>query len=453
MIRCKKFATQLTAMVSIAAVALLYYKLLNRMDLHIVDFFAASPFIAIITGYLTLFMALLVLRYFLLMLFSYLEHLDNIKKQDAEVAMGPPSPESDKSLPFITIVVPAYNEGLVIKSAIGSLLELDYPHYEILVVDDGSTDDTYERAREMVNVSDRCIVTVVTKNNGGKANALNTGMAHAKGDFILNMDGDSKLSPNTLRDCIRHFDDPRIGAVAGNVKVYNRDNVVTKVQALEYVEGLALSRKAQSFSRSVNIIPGPLGMFRKNALWQIGGYDDDTFAEDCDLTLKLLFQSWHIIYEPRAIAWVESPSKMIDLLKQRYRWTRGILQAIKKHVWSLKHPFKSGVNGFILWYMLFEGVLWPVSNVIGNAFFAWLGIKYGVTVLLAFWWILLSILDIVAAAYCVIIEKEDTLLILYALVFRVFYLIVVDVAKIFASIEEVAGTKMNWGKLEREGKL
>jgi hypothetical protein len=103
--------------------------------------------------------------------------------------------------------------------------------------------------------------------------------------------------------------------------------------------------------------------------------------------------------------------------------------------------------------MLFEGVLWPISNVFGNVFFAWIGIKYGVTILLAFWWLQLSILDIVAAAYCVIIEKEDTLLIAYALVFRVFYLLVVDVAKIFASIEELAGTKMSWGKLEREGKL
>ena len=427
----------------------LFYRLLQGWDAHSVDFLTESPLISSITNYLTVFLAILVIRYFILIVFSYLEHLDNIKKQALETT----SDESDIGLPFVTIVVPAYNEGLIIQSAIRSLLEIDYPNYEILVVDDGSTDDTYERAKEMTGVTDKCLVTVLTKPNGGKANALNTGMAHAKGDFILNMDGDTKLTPNTLRDCIRHFKDPKIGAVAGNVKVYNRDNVITQVQALEYVEGLALSRKAQSFSRAVNIIPGPLGMFRKSALWHVRGYDDDTFAEDCDLTLKLLFDGWHIIYEPRAIAWVESPSRMIDLLKQRYRWTRGILQAIKKHAWSLWHPHKAGVNGFILWYMLFEGVIWPVSNVLGNIFFAWIGIKYGVTILLAFWWLQLSILDVVAAAYCVIVEKEDTLLIAYALVFRVFYLLVVDVAKIFASIEELAGTKMSWGKLEREGKL
>lgn len=449
----RKICFLLTAVISIAFTGFLLTKFLKSWDSHITDFLSGNPFVTTITDYLTVFIVILVIRYVILIILSYLEHLDNTRRHELERIAGAPTPESDNRLPFITIVVPAYNEGLIIQTAIRSLLELDYPHYEVLVVDDGSTDDTYERACEMVNVTEKCVVTVLTKANGGKANALNTGMAYAKGDFILNMDGDTRLSPNTLRDCIRHFDDPKIAAVAGNVKVVNRDNLITQVQALEYIEGLALSRKAQSYIRAVNIIAGPLGMFRKSALWQVRGYDDDTFAEDCDLTLKLLFEGWHIIYEPRAIAWVESPSRMIDLLKQRYRWTRGVLQAIKKHSWSLWHPHKAGVNGFILWYMLFEGVLWPISNLTGNIFFAWVGLKYGVTILLGFWWLQLSILDVVAAAYCVIIEKEDTLLIAYALVFRVFYLLLVDVAKILASIEELAGTKMNWGKLEREGKL
>ncbi|HUX91228.1 MAG TPA: glycosyltransferase [Gallionellaceae bacterium] len=446
----RKIWIALAALVFVGPAAFL---LLRGWYSHITDFLSDIPFVTTVSEYLTLFMVILVIRYFLLIMFSYLEHLDNIKKNEIAKTTGGATPESDHKLPFITIVVPAYNEGRIIQTAIRSLLEIDYPHYEVLVVDDGSTDDTYERACEMINVTDKCIVTVLTKANAGKANALNTGMGHAKGDFILNMDGDSKLSPNTLRDCIRHFDDPKIGAVAGNVKVVNRDNAITRVQALEYVEGLALLRKAQSYARMVNIIPGPLGMFRKSALRQVRGYDDDTFAEDCDLTLKLLFEGWHIIYEPRAIAWVETPSHMIDLLKQRYRWTRGILQAIKKHAWSLRHPHKAGANGFILWYMLFEGVLCPISNVTGNIFFVWVGFKYDLTILVAFWWLQLTILDLATAAYCVIIEKEDTLLIVYALVLRIFYQLFVDVAKILASIEELAGAKMSWGKLEREGKL
>ena len=443
----------LTALVLISSAAYMLSIFIINLNSYITEFLSVDTYITTISEYLAIFMVILVIRYFILIIFSYLEHLDNTRNHKLEHTMAELRPEPDKNLPFITIIVPAYNEGMIIQTAIRSLLELDYPNYEVLVVDDGSTDDTYERAREMVDVSNKCVVTVLTKANGGKANALNTGMAHARGDFILNMDGDTRLSPNALRDCIRHFEDPKIGAVAGNVKVVNRDNWITRAQALEYVEGLALSRMAQSYSRVVNIIPGPLGMFRKSVLRQVRGYDDDTYAEDCDLTLKLLLAGWHIVYEPRAIAWVESPSRMTNLLKQRYRWTRGILQAIKKHAWSLWHPHKSGLNGLILWYMLFEGVLCPILNVTGNIFFVWVGFNYGVTTLVAFWWLQLTILDVMTAAYCVIVEKEDTLLIAYALVFRVFYQLLIDVAKILASIEELAGTKMSWGKLEREGKL
>ena len=164
------------------------------------------------------------------------------------------------------------------------------------------------------------------------------------------MDGDSALHPDTLRRAIRHFEDPAIGAVAGNVKVVNRTNLLSSLQALEYIEGLNMVRAAQGFFRLVNIIPGPIGIFRKSALEQVGGYDHDTFAEDCDLTLKLLLDGWQVNYEPGAIAYTEAPEKMLDLLKQRYRWTRGILQAISKHkrrLWSIRaaasaSPSRSG---------------------------------------------------------------------------------------------------------------
>jgi cellulose synthase/poly-beta-1,6-N-acetylglucosamine synthase-like glycosyltransferase len=278
-------------------------------------------------------------------------------------------------------------------------------------------------------------------------------MSVARGEFILNMDGDSKLSSNTLRACIRHFDDPSIGAVAGNVKVINRENIWSNIQALEYVEGLAMARKAQSFMRAVNIIPGPLGMFRKSVLKQVGGYDHDTFAEDCDLTLKMLMRGWHIAYEPTAIAWVETPSSLLNLLKQRYRWTRGILQATNKHSQALWQPRKAGVNCFILWYMLFEGIMWPFSTLLGNIFFAYVGIQYGLATLLFLWWLQLTVLDVVAAAYCVVIEEEEPSLIIYAVMFRLFYINIIDVSKVFATIEEWRGNTMTWGKLDREGKL
>lgn len=404
----------------------------------------------VVTIYLMVFLLLLILRYAVLILYSFMDHLESLFNQRNAPA---PRFREEANLPMVTLVVPAFNEGLVIQPAVRSLLVLDYPNYEIIVIDDGSTDDTYEKAMVVARESKDVPVRVVTKRNGGKAQALNTGMSLARGEFVLNMDGDTKLSGNTLRVCIKHFENPRIGAVAGNVKVLNRENLWSRIQALEYVEGLAMARKAQSFMRTVNIIPGPLGMFRKSVLQQVGGYDHDTFAEDCDLTLKLLMRGWHIAYEPNAIAWVETPTRLLDLLKQRYRWTRGILQATTKHSHALWQPRKAGVNCFILWYMLFEGIMWPFSTLLGNLFFIYVGLQYGLATLLFFWWLQLTVLDVIAAAYCVIIEEEDPSLILYAVMFRLFYINIIDISKVFATIEEWRGHHMTWGKLEREGKL
>lgn len=408
----------------------------------------SNVLLAAISLYLLLILVLLVVRYAVIIFYSFLDHIEAIQRGDARYT------ESElNSLPMVTLVVPAFNEGVVIQAALRSLLELDYPNYEIIVVDDGSTDDTYAKAMEMARQSRDIQLRVIRKPNAGKAQALNTGMSLARGELILNMDGDAKLSRNTLRACVRHFRDPRVGAVAGNVKVINRDNIWSRIQALEYIEGLAMARKAQSFTRTVNIIPGPLGMFRKSVLMEVGGYDHHTFAEDCDLTLKLLMRGWHIIYEAKAVAWVETPMRLLNLLKQRYRWTRGILQATAKHRWALWHPRKAGVNFYILWYMLFEGIIWPFSNLLCNLFFIYVSLQYGLIILLFYWWVQLTLLDLIAAAYCCIIEDEEPLMIPYSILFRLFYINIIDISKVLATIEEWRGYSMTWGKLEREGRL
>ncbi len=396
--------------------------------------------------YFLLFIGVLMLRYIGLIVMSFLESMRKHLARPGEAHEAGP-------WPLVSIVVPAYNEELLIQPAIRSLLALDYPKFEVIVVDDGSTDDTYLAAQEIARQSATVPVRVLTQRNSGKAEALNTGLARTRGELVLNMDADTKLSTNSLRDCVRHFTDSRVGAVAGNVKIANRENLLTNIQALEYVEGLAMVRRAQSLVHAVSIIPGPLGMFRRQALIQAGGYDTDTYAEDCDLTLKLLVRGWHVVYESEAHAQVETPSRLLDLIKQRYRWTRGILQAIRKHKRALWQPHKSGTNGFILWYMLFESVIWPVSSVLGTLYFASIGLLTGSMSLAIFWWIQLTLLDMLAAAYCVAVEKESPRLVPYAVLFRTFYIVIVDVAKLFAIIEEMLGIEMGWGKLQREGKL
>jgi poly-beta-1,6-N-acetyl-D-glucosamine synthase len=394
--------------------------------------------------YFLVFIVLLIVRYTVLIVMSFLEHLQGRREH----------PPADRlETPLVSIIVPAYNEELLIESALESLARLDYPFFEVIVVDDGSSDETAARARRVARATPRVSIRVLRKPNEGKARALNYAIAHARGAFVLAVDADAQLSPNSLRACIRHFEDPRVGAVAGNVKVANRETLLARIQALEYVEGLALGRRAQSLIRAVNIIPGPLGMFRKQALLAVGGYDHDTFAEDCDLTLKLLIEGWQVVYEPAAEAAVETPARLLDLFKQRYRWTRGILQAITKHSGRARVGAGRRPRRWVLRYMLFENVLWPLSTVAGTVFFAAIGLFGGATGLVFFWWLQLTLLDVIAAVYCVVVEREDPRLIPYALLFRTFYIVTLDVAKAGAILEELLGVRMDWGKLQRQGKL
>lgn len=388
------------------------------------------------------FLIALIVRYVLLVWLGYLHHIESREQPLAGHVVRP-----------VTIVVPVYNEEAVIASALRSLLKLDYPVFDILVVDDGSTDRTLEVASALEGRYGAVTLRVVTKVNGGKATALNTGIALARTPYVLCMDGDSRLARGTLRSAMRHFDDPRVGAVAGNVKVVNRNNIWTRLQALEYIEGLNMARRAQGFLRVVNIIPGPIGIFRVDVLRRIGGYDTDTFAEDADLTLKILTAGWHVRYEGNAIAWTEAPEDFLDLVKQRYRWTRGILQALRKRGSWLASPR----GGIAVWgsllAMLFEAIVWPAVNVFGNLLFAVAALSVGVPSNIFYWWILLSMLDLAAAVYTLAMEEEDLSLIPYAIVYRFLFITMIDVAKLFATVEEALDIPMTWGKLARTGRI
>jgi len=357
--------------------------------------------------------------------------------------------------PFVSIIVPVYNEDKVVADSIRSLLQLNYSNYEIIVVNDGSTDKTNEVAEKLVGYHKGKFgdikVSLINKPNGGKAKALNAGIRYSKAEIVLCMDGDSQLSPDSVRLGVRHFSNPEIGAVAGNVKILNRRKFLTDLQALEYIEGLNMVRSAQSYIRLVNIIPGPIGLFRKKAIDEAGYYSSDTFAEDADLTLKILANGWKIYYEPQSISYTEAPVKLQQLLKQRYRWTRGILQSIRKHKKLLFNPTINFGDTFVLWSMFYEALIWPTMNIAANLFFIVAALAFGFTSLIFFWWAGLALLDMVTALYCIAVEKEEVRLIGYAIIYRMFFILVIDICKFISTIEQFLGIKMSWGKLERVG--
>lgn len=388
------------------------------------------------------FLLLLVVRYALLIVFAFLQHLERSHE-----------PADPAEYPLVSVLVPAYNEGKLIVAAVEPLMGMDYPRYEVVVIDDGSTDDTYERALELVKIYGSERLRVITQPNEGKAVALNTGIAMARGDLVLCMDGDSVLEPQTIREAVKHFADPGVGAVGGNVKVANRVNHLTRLQALEYIEGLSLVRTAHAFFRRVAVIPGPIGVFRKSALEEAGGYLPETFAEDCELTLRIMFAGWKIKYEPQAVAWTEAPESLNALFKQRYRWARGILQSLAKHKARLLSPFPDPIDWLFLWLMVFETAVWPFMNVFALLFFINVALWVGLSNLIVLWWAQLTVLDIVAALFCVAMEKEDLRLTIYAAFYNVFWVTYMDFAKFFASLDELFGVQMSWRKLERLGRI
>jgi cellulose synthase/poly-beta-1,6-N-acetylglucosamine synthase-like glycosyltransferase len=267
------------------------------------------------------------------------------------------------------------------------------------------------------------------------------------------MDSDSRLTADALRYAVRHFSDASIGAVAGNVKVINRHNIWTKLQALEYIEGLNIVRNAQAFWRSVNVIPGPMGIFRRTAIDGTGGYDSDTFAEDFDMTVKILADGWKIDYEPKAVAYTEAPEELLDIIKQRYRWCRGILQTLRKQRHLLTRSSGNITTPLSLWYMIFEGLAWPAMNILSSLFFVWIALVFGMTKLLVLWWLLLTVLDLLIAVHAIMMEGEDLSLAIYSVFYRFFYILIIDVTKLFATLEELVGLDMSWGKLARKGRI
>ena len=390
---------------------------------------------------LATFLLLLLLRHFILIWFSYLHQRELANDDSVEV------------YPFVSIIVPAYNESEVIQASLASLLELRYPYYEIIAVDDGSSDGTYEKMREFEGNHYGVRVQVFRKENSGKADTLNYGIRRSRAPIVVCMDSDSRLTPDALRYAVRHFRDPDVGAVAGNVKVINRHNIWTKLQALEYIEGLNIVRNAQAYFRSVNVIPGPIGIFRRKAIEATGGYDSDTFAEDFDMTVKILADGWKIDYEPKAVAYTEAPEELLDIIQQRYRWSRGILQALRKQRHLLTQSSGAITTPLSLWYMIFEGLVWPAMNIFANLFFVWVALLYGMTKLLVLWWMLLTVLDLLIAIHATLMEKESMWLVPYAVLYRFFYILIIDVTKLFATLEELFGFDMSWGKLARRGRI
>ncbi|MDD5393116.1 MAG: glycosyltransferase family 2 protein [Thiothrix sp.] len=362
---------------------------------------------------------------------------------------------ADEELPYVSVIIPAFNEEAVIAPALLSLLQLDYPHYEIIVVDDGSSDQTVRNVRQLLNHANprQIPVRIISHSNAGKANALNTGLIHAVGEFVLCVDSDSRITPDSLRNGLRHFQDQQVGAVAGNVMVANETNVLTRLEQLEYMISQNFVRQALAWFGAVTIVPGPIGLFRRSALAQAGGFREDRqlFAEDVDLSVRLLVLGWRISSEATMQAFTEAPDNVFSLLRQRYRWKRGIYQAMHDNFLALilapgmRRPLIAlflVVESFLLEMLGFGVTLFMVANIIYfaqvNMLLAWLGIL-----------LLLDVLALLLATPFAQFFKWFPLLILQ----KLSYSYALQAWGVLALFDEWRSTFMSWDKVERLGML
>ncbi len=368
-----------------------------------------------------------------------------------------PNIKESGTISSVSIIIPAYNEGKVIEKTIRSVLELSYNQKEIIVVDDGSTDDTLKIAKLME--TNNPIRVISKRKNGGKWRALNIGIESSKSDIIVCIDADTVLDKNAIQPLVNHFIDSKVGAVAGNIKVGNRDKLLTKLQALEYISELNIQRRSEGFFRKVTVVPGPLGAFRKSIIKEVGFYTGDTFAEDADLTLKILKAGYKIKYEPKSIGYTEAPIFLFDLAKQRYRWYRGLLQVIIKHKGMFFNPKYRTTGLFIIPWISLNGLIFSWFNffasvwifiLIFNPFSGFLIYTH----IYFFWFLFFLMIEIVISMYAICVDvREKPKIFFYIIVYKLFYGYMISTIRILSQLEQYLNYPMKWETIKRRSAL
>ena len=350
----------------------------------------------------------------------------------------------------VSVIVPAYNEESGIEATVRSVLASRHPA-EVIVVDDGSTDRTAQVVEALRSRLRH--VRLIRQENAGKAAALNRGLAIARSEFVVMVDGDTVLDPDAVGKLVAHFTDPKIGAVSGNAKVGNRGGLLGRWQHIEYVIGFNLDRRMYDTLQCMPTVPGALGAFRRSAVQRVGGVSEDTLAEDTDLTMALERDGWRVVYEEKAYAWTEAPATIGQLWKQRYRWCYGTLQATWKHRRALIERGAAGRLGrrglpYLLLFQVLLQVISPVVDVAGV-----FGVLTEDSLTVAATWAGFLLLQAVPGVIAFKLDGERLhpllSLPLQQIVYRqLMYLVVIQ-----SVVTAVAGARLPWQKLERRGQI
>jgi cellulose synthase/poly-beta-1,6-N-acetylglucosamine synthase-like glycosyltransferase/peptidoglycan/xylan/chitin deacetylase (PgdA/CDA1 family) len=350
--------------------------------------------------------------------------------------------------PSVAVIVPAFNEEVGIERSVRSIAAGDYPDFEVVVVDDGSTD----RTAELVQALELDSVRLVRQENAGKAGALNTGIELSDAEIVVMVDGDTLFEPETIRRLVAPFADPEVAAVAGNTKVGNRGGLLGRWQHIEYVIGFNLDRRMYEVLQSTPTVPGAVGAFRRDVLAGVGGVPADTLAEDTDLTLAIGRTGRRVVYAEDARAWTEAPSTLAVLWRQRYRWSFGTMQAVFKHKGAIVSgdPRQRRIGRRALPYMLLFQIALPVTAPLIDLFSLY-GLLFTGAVHALIIWGAFNLLQLGLAVYAFRLDREPLgplwVLPLQQFVYRqLMYLVIIE-----SSVSAIQGVRSGWRHVPRTG--
>jgi peptidoglycan-N-acetylglucosamine deacetylase len=354
--------------------------------------------------------------------------------------------------PKVSIIVPGYNEEVNAARTVENLLQSDYPNFEVVFVDDGSKDNTYQIIKDKFEGHPK--VQVFTKENGGKATALNVGIQHATGEIMVCIDADTILKTDAVSKLIIPFSNPKIGAVAGNVKVGNTLNALTNWQSIEYITSQNFDRRAFDTVNAILVVPGAIGAFRKNVIEEINGFKSDTLAEDCDLTLRILRAGYIIKTSNEAIALTEAPETLNMFMKQRLRWTFGMMQSFWKHrdlLFSLK---KTNIGWAVLPNLLLFNFLIPLFSPLVDIMFIVGVFTYNAQQYILFY-LLYYLVDCIISmmAYKFDNQKFTFKTAIYLFIQRFIYRQLLFFVLYRAYKRAIKGELISWGVLKRTGNV
>ena len=376
---------------------------------------------------------LVLLRAFVLLGFAR-RHAGRSRRNVADQTFRPP----------VSVIVPAYNEEAGIEAGVRSLLASHYPELEVIVVDDGSSD----RTAEIVAGLDEPRLRLLRQANAGKPAALNAGLAAARHDIVVMVDGDTIFEPDTVLHMVAPLADPGVGAVSGNTKVGNRSGLIGKWQHVEYVTGFNLDRRMYDRLQCMPTVPGAGGAFRRQALVAVGGVSADTLAEDTDLTMAIGRAGWRVVYEERARSWTEAPADLGGLWRQRYRWCYGTMQSMWKHRHAVGEGSPLGRYGlpYLLLFQVLLPALAPAVDV-----FAVYGVLFLDPLPVIAYWVVFNLVQVGVGAYAFRLDDEPLgplwVVPLQQFVYRqLMYLVLIQ-----SVVSGVVGARLGWQKVRRTG--